>query len=273
MNFHSDEWIMKRVREHYDEALKYFEEDRIIGIFYHGSGNYGMDYECSDVDTKLVVAPTFRELALGETGISTTHIRDNDEHIDFKDIRLYLNIFRRQNMNFLEILFTKYCIINPIYQHWWNILQNSRENIVRYAPVRAVKAMQGVAKEKYFAMEHQYPSRMEWIEKFSYDPKQLHHLFRVEEFIERYINGEPYDACLIPKSPDYLVEVKKGCYTLGDARWMGKVAIEHVDEMCKKFISTHEDTTDSIIDEYLDMVQLEIIKIAARKDIEQWKVK
>ena len=40
MNFHSDDWIMDRVREHYNEALERFPEDRIVGIFYQGSGNY-----------------------------------------------------------------------------------------------------------------------------------------------------------------------------------------------------------------------------------------
>lgn len=34
MNFHSDEWIMDRVQEHYNEALEHFPEDRIVGIFY-----------------------------------------------------------------------------------------------------------------------------------------------------------------------------------------------------------------------------------------------
>ena len=58
-NFHSDEWIMAKVQEHYDEALKYFPEDRIVGIFAQGSPNYGLDYEDSDVDTKLIVLPTF----------------------------------------------------------------------------------------------------------------------------------------------------------------------------------------------------------------------
>lgn len=41
MNYHSDNWIMDRVREHYNEALEFFPEDRIVGIFYQGSGNYG----------------------------------------------------------------------------------------------------------------------------------------------------------------------------------------------------------------------------------------
>ena len=52
MNYHSDQWIMDMVQEHYNEALESFPKDRIVGIFYQGSGNYDLDYEGSDVDTK-----------------------------------------------------------------------------------------------------------------------------------------------------------------------------------------------------------------------------
>ena len=44
--------IMKRVQEHYDEALQYFPEEQIVGVFLQGSQNYELDYEGSDVDTK-----------------------------------------------------------------------------------------------------------------------------------------------------------------------------------------------------------------------------
>ena len=112
MNFHSDEWIMNRVREHYNEALEHCPEDRIVGIYYQGSGNYGLDYSGSDVDTKLIVTPTFNDIAMNRNAVSTTHIRQNWEHIDFKDIRLYIQTFRKQNLNFLEILFMRNMDIN-----------------------------------------------------------------------------------------------------------------------------------------------------------------
>ena len=267
MNFHSDEWIMDRVREHYNEALEHFPEDRIVGIFYQGSGNYGLDYEGSDVDTKLIVTPTFKDIAMNHKAVSTTHIRENEEHIDFKDIRLYIQTFRKQNLNFLEILFTKYFIVNPLYKDEWDRLVEQREDIAHYAPVQAIKAMKGVAMEKYHAMEHHYPARMAWIEKFGYDPKQLHHLFRVEEYIERYINGEPYADCLQPLQPEYLTNVKRGCHNLGDARWMGKTAIDHIDQMCDKYLETCSTEVDKDVDALLDDVQYNIMKIAIEKEI------
>ena len=262
MNFHSDEWIINRVREHYNEALEYFPADRIVGIFYQGSGNYGLDYENSDVDTKLIVTPTFKDIAMNKQAVSTTHIRGNEEHIDFKDIRLYIQTFRKQNLNFLEILFTKYCIVNPLYQKEWDRLVAAREAIARYSPVQAIKSMKGIAKEKYFAMEHHYPSRMDWINRFAYDPKQLHHLLRVEEYIERYINGELYQNCLISNKAEYFTNVKIGYHTLSEARIIADNAMKHIEEMCDKFLKTVDAKVDTAVDELFDEVQYAIVKIA-----------
>ena len=168
-NYHSDEWIMNGVREHYEEAKQYFDESRIVGIFYQGSANYGLDYENSDIDTKLIVTPTFEDIVFNKRPVSTTHVRANNEHIDFKDIRLYIETFRKQNVNFLEILFTPYKIVNPQYEQWWNRLIENREAIAHYDIHRAIKTMSGIALEKYQAMEHKYPSKVDIIEKYGYD--------------------------------------------------------------------------------------------------------
>ena len=87
--------IMKRVQDHYDEALQYFPEEQIVGVFLQGSQNYELDYEGSDVDTKLIVVPSFKDICLNKKPVSTTHVRVNDEHTDWKDIRLYMETFRK----------------------------------------------------------------------------------------------------------------------------------------------------------------------------------
>lgn len=45
--------ILQRVQDHYNESLNYFPEDQIVICALQGSQNYGLDYEGSDVDTKL----------------------------------------------------------------------------------------------------------------------------------------------------------------------------------------------------------------------------
>ena len=260
--------IMKRVQDHYDEALKYFPEEQIVGCFLQGSQNYGLDYEGSDVDTKLIVVPNFRDICLNKKPVSTTHVRANDEHTDWKDVRLYMETFRKQNLNFLEILFTPYVIINPMYEEEWARLVEAREFIARMNPYRAVKSMKGIAMEKYHAMEHEYPSKVEVLKVWGYDPKQLHHLLRVEEYLERYIAGEPYAECLSPRHPEYLISVKRGRYTLEEARVLADAAKKHVEEMAEEFCSARSDVELGWCRDLLEDVSHNIMRIAVQKEFE-----
>ena len=215
-----DSNTMVRVREHFEEAKTLFAEDRIVGCFLQGSQNYGLELSSSDVDTKLIVVPTFKDIALNSKPISTTHIRANDEHIDLKDVRLYMQTFQKQNLNFLEILFTDYFIVNPLYAEQWNRLVEAREAIAHMNMYRAVKSMKGIAFEKYHAMEHRYPSKVDIIDKYGFDGKQVHHLIRVDDYLTRYVRGESYEDCLRPS--EYLVEhmldYKKHKISLEEAR-------------------------------------------------------
>ena len=92
-NFHSDEWVMEQIHRHYEEAKKQYPEKRILGIFCQGSTNYGLDTPESDIDTKCIVVPSFEEIALNKKPVSITHVLDNNEHLDVKDIRLYIECF------------------------------------------------------------------------------------------------------------------------------------------------------------------------------------
>ena len=261
--------IMRCLQEHYNEALEYFPKERIVGIFLQGSQNYGLDYEFSDIDTKLIVVPSFEDIVLNRKPVSTTHIRKNDEHIDFKDVRLYMETFRKQNLNFLEILFTPFKIINPMYEAEWERLIESNELIARMNEYRAVKSMKGVGLEKFHAMEHPYPSKLEILEKYGYDPKQLHHLLRVEHYLERYIYGDLYKDCLLPEAEmrDYLLEVKRGKYSLEDAREVAKKSLEHLTALADDFCAEREDMEQNWIRCLLEDVQTNIMKIAIKEEL------
>ena len=264
-----DAMIMERVRQHFVEALKYFPEDRIVGIFLQGSQNYGLDLPTSDVDTKLIVVPTFEDIALNKKPVSTTHVRANDEHIDFKDIRLYIETFRKQNLNFLEILFTDYFIVNPLYEKQWNRLVEAREKIARMNQYRAVKSMKGIALEKYHAMEHPYPTKLDLIEKYGYDGKQVHHLIRVDDYLTRYIKGEPYKDCLKP-SPElveHMLEYKRHEIDLETARKEAKEVLDGTIFIADSFCKTEEDKEDPKMRDLLQDVSYNIMKIATLKEL------
>lgn len=273
MNFHNDKEIMERVNEHFEEAKTLIPEKHIVGIFLQGSQNYGLDYENSDVDTKLITTPTFKDIALARKPLSTTHVRANDEHIDLKDIRLYVQTFRKQNLNFLEILFTPYKFVDAKYADQWNRLIDNREAITHYDPVRSIKSMMGVASEKYFAMEHHYPSRMAWIERYGYDPKQLHHLLRISEFLDRYIAGESFEECIHTRQEEYLKDVKQGLFELRQARDVAEGTYADIHEKCDRFIEEHKnDPINHEVDELLDDVAYEIMKISVQEDMKNEEI-
>ena len=269
-NYHSDNWIMKRVQEHYNEALNYFTEDKIVGCFLQGSQNYGLDYEGSDIDTKLIVIPTFKDICLNKKPVSTTYIRENNEHTDWKDIRLYMETFRKQNLNFLEILFTPYSIINPEYFSEWNRLVEERESIARMNPYKAVKSMKGIALEKYYAMEHRYPSKADIIDKYGYDGKQVSHLIRVDDYLERYINGESYVTCLKPTGNKLktIIDYKSlNKIPLEDAQIEAKQILDHATSIADAFCETKTNEEDPKMRELLLDVSYNIIKTSVRKEL------
>ena len=264
--------IMKRLQEHYDEALEYFPENRIVGIFLQGSQNYGLDYEGSDIDTKLIVVPSLEDIVLNKKPVSTTHVRANDEHIDFKDVRLYMDTFKKQNLNFLEILFTPFRIINPMYADEWNRLIETREEIARMNEVRAVKSMKGVALEKFHAMEHRYPSKIDIIDMYGYDGKQVSHLIRVDDYLERYIKGERYESCLRPtdSKKDEIMKFKLLKYfSLAEAQVRALEVKAHVEKIADEFCEGKEEYEKPEMRELLESVQTNIMKTAIRKELEE----
>lgn len=259
-----DGLIYAQVYEHYDEALTLFPDSRIVALCLQGSQNYGLDYEGSDVDTKLIVVPTFEDVVFNRKPVSTTYIRANEEHIDLKDLRLYFQTFVKQNLNFLEILFTNYAVVNSRYEDQWDILLDNRELIAHMNPYKAVKSMKGIAMEKYHAMEHEYPSKIDIISKFGYDGKQVHHLLRVEDYLRRYIAGESYADCLrpLPQIVDKLMAYKKQIVPLDIARKEANETIEKIVLMADDFCSKTKDKVNPDAQEILNKVQYEIMRRA-----------
>ena len=269
MNYHSDEWAREQLIHHQNFARSIYTDNQIVGVFCQGSTNYGLDTEFSDFDTKCILVPSFQDIALAKSPISTTKILDNNEHLDAKDIRLYIQCFRKQNVNFLEILFTDYFAVNPLYfDHWARLVQN-REAIAHMNPYRAVKAMKGVAMEKFHAMEHPYPTKLDIIEKSGHDGKQTHHLIRIDDFITRFIAGESYVECLKPTKGliDELQAYKRQEIPLEVARKRANEVLEHVTMVADEFCESHEDKEDEGCRWLLEDVSYNIMRTATLEEL------
>lgn len=272
MNYNTDIEIANGVKEHYDETMQFFAPNKVVGVFLAGSQNYGLNDSKSDIDTKAIILPSMDSIIFNQSPISTTHIRDNDEHIDFKDIRLMMQMFRKQNINYLEILFTNHFYLNPLYAHDINTLRYYAETVAHYDRKKAVCTMYGTMKTKREQMSKDTPAKHEVYMQLGYDPKELLHLLRVGEFIERYINGETYRECLRPASLEYLKSVKRGIYTLKDAERCADVALNKAKTLVDDFLASCSPTTE---DEYnhnagnllLDSVQRNIMEQYMKEEL------
>ena len=239
--------IMARMREHLVPVLEHCRGGW-VGLFLQCSQNYNLDYEGSDIDTKAIMLPSFSDFVLNAKPLSTTHIMENNEHVDFKDIRLMFDCIKKQNVNFVEILFTPYSIINPEYADLFQPVLDAREEIARYNNYAGMNCIMGMALEKQKAMEHPYPATMDKIEAFGYDPKQLHHALRLREFMTR--------------------EVKRGCYSLKEARALMSTAIQSMTEDKKRYMDTVPVSINQHANEVLQKATVEILKRSFLKEIQ-----
>lgn len=198
MNKAHDRAVMKKVEEHYKYIASKYPEHQILGVFLYGSQNYGTDTISSDVDTKAILIPTLEDLCFRRAVSKEEHL-PNGEHSEVKDIREMVNNFRKQNINFIEILFTKYKIVNPKYATLWEkYFVSQREDIAHYNPQ---KALYSTSKQAVHTLKQGLN-----------DGKKVGNALRLELFLEKYKSGNKYTECLVPLSKDvaYIKDLKTG---------------------------------------------------------------
>lgn len=273
MTLHTDERTRK-IRERLHSDFGYLQSlgHTVLGVFLQGSQNYNLDYEGSDIDTKAIIIPKFKDVVLNKKPVSTTLILPSNEHIDVKDIRLYVDCFYKQNINFIEILFTPYKIVDPNYAPIFQPMFDNNERIAHYNNYKAVNAIAGTAYEKRKALCHPYPTLAEKIEKYGYDNKQLHHILRCEEFLERYIKGVPYAKCLIPACPEYLIKVKaRYIYTVDEAIEIADRCVKSISDIKQKYFAEHEVNIDHEVEDIMNDVIYNTLRQAFVKEIHHEK--
>ena len=266
-----DLYIREKLHEHYLEALEQGYE--IFGIFVQGSQNYGLDVYneeyWSDIDTKCIVLPSLDDIILNKKPISTTHERENKEHIDFKDIRLMWECFKKQNVNFMEILFTDYYIIPEKYKKYWDKMREMAEEIAHAHPAQTVRTMSGMGMEKFKALEHRYPTLIEKIDKYGYDGKQLHHIIRINDFIKRYTMGLSFKESLTPTAimVKQMNEAKLNKYSLPVARELAKRYDDETKFIKDSYIDMEGDKVNESVYNSMDQIKAQILKDYFKQEI------
>lgn len=241
-----NKYIYDRVKKHYNylESIGY----NVVAVFAQGSMNYGLyindDEYKSDVDTKAIVLPTLDDLVNGNKMVSTKYDFEG-EQIDVKDIRVMMDMWCKSNPAYLEILFTKYCIFNSKYDMYIKQILEMGNDIVKMNFPQLAKCISGMSKEKVIAMEHPYPSLIDKIEKYGYDPKQLHHIIRLNRLINEVFCWDiPFGEALEindERVRNYFINVKKGCWELEKARFLAKDYDENTRQVKEQVMEQYKD--------------------------------
>ena len=104
------------------------------------------------------------------------------------------------------------------------------------------------------------PTLKDKIEKHGYDNKQLHHIVRCAEFLDRYIEGVPYAECLIPTNPQQLVDIKaRYIYNLDEAKQIAKETVDTVKAVNEKYMAEHECVVNNEVKDKMDEILTDVI--------------
>lgn len=221
---------MARVREHYEIAKSIFPEELIIGVFLYGSQNYNMGDEQSDVDTKVLVAPSLADVVCARRPVAFEHHCENGEHINFVDVREFVHQVLKQNPNTLELLFTEYYVLNPVFKGVWFDIWKYREEATHINPHKAVDTMRHMANKEYHHME-----------KNGFDCKKLATMLRLEKAIGDYMLGAKYENVLKSEQADFFLRTKRGNFIDNNEQGM-------------RFSRETYEATNRIADRYLEHV-------------------
>ena len=266
-----EQYIKEGLNRHLEEFQKHYPDLELFCLCLQGTQNYGLDIYTdeykSDIDTKVIIIPSLEDVVMNRKPISTTYVLPNNEHLDIKDIRLYFDNFKKQNINFLEILFTNYYLVNPKYEDLWQLLVYFREEIAHYNKNAALRCMAGMSMEKRKALCHPYPSIIDKIEKYGYDGKQLHHIIRMYDFICGYAQGDSFKKCL--KSYVHnrmMMKAKLNQYSLEEAIQLADF-FDLNTKTVKDLNLTEQDEINKTALKVLNDVQYAVIKRKIKEDI------
>lgn len=244
---------------------------KVVYVALYGSQNYNLETPKSDLDFKAMVVPTLDDIVFGRRLVSTTHEFDIDGVqglVDVKDCRSLISCWKKQNVNFVELLFTKYFYINFAYAEEVMALRNNAEYIAHYDEAKALSCMVGMAREKYAALFKPYPSQKEVVEKYGYAAKQLHHIYRLHILMKNYIEGMAYKDCLVPRERAFLVDLKlyKPVLDRVQVKTDADVVIHLMEKMREDYVAA---TVDEEVGLILDKVQGDIIRKALKFELKE----
>lgn len=219
---------------------------RIIGTFLRGSQNYGLANENSDVDSVILIFPSRDEFIMNKQATNYT-IDDGDNKVQVLDIRLFFHQLKKSSPNCLELLFTKYFILNPDYSLEWEAIVKQREKIALHNIDRLFASLKGFIWTNIKQFENVKDKKH----------KKAYQILRIGEMIQNLIEGKTYEESLKCKSELTKKIKNKEITGLGNFPIeVGKMACAKIDKT--PFLVLEEG-------EFLDQMQRDIMLSFIRK--------
>lgn len=269
--------IIQRLKEDYMFLSSTYD---VVGVFLFGSQNYETDTVESDIDVKAIVMPKIDNLLLGNYEVKETHKRENGELTVF-DIKSMHDNIKKLNINFLEILFTEYRILNPKYQDLWQDMIIMREDIAYHNKHAAMKCIYGCAENKFSKLFHKVPSNEDKIDKVGYDYKAWSDILRFWVMMQAYNLHTPYEKILKIKNIDrdaydHLMDIKYCTYicTPNEIKEDSSAMKQNMEFFVDKYIEEHLNSINQYIVNMIDEITLNCLKayVNERCYKERWPV-
>ena len=193
-----------------------------VYVSLHGSQNYGLaihtdDYQ-SDYDFKCIVLPSLWDLIEGKKPTSLT-LETGDGQIDVKDIRVFADALERMNPAYLESLATEHRMILSGGEGMAQIRVLLSDLMIQRAAAFA-KACEGLFEDKAKRMCHDSPAVHEKIERYGYDGKQPHHMFRLLHQMKAFEERGEFVLRAPEEERELLIRLKQNEIPLDDVHAM-----------------------------------------------------
>lgn len=173
---------------------------QVIYIGLYGSQNYNVDDEVSDIDCKAIIMPSLHDVIFRKTTSKVVEFENGE--VDVKDLITFYEVIRKGNFSYIESIDTEYSIGDKYIKE---LFKQIRPNF---------KSMLGAMYEKRKALTHEYPSKHAEFEKWGFDPKQHHHIERLNDLLTINIGDNDnlsylvYDGAL----KNFMIDIKRNKY-------------------------------------------------------------
>ena len=194
MNKISDTEIKNILRIKCEEIKEQIGEDRLFGVFVIGPALYGIAETTEQIKTIAGYIPTEDDLYFSIPQ-RKDFIHSDGSVTLLTDLRCLLSLFKEQDINIMESIFSDYRIINPRYEEdYIKYILNNKEVIFKYEPYRRIN---NAITRGFVAI----------------DKKNFAEAERIRFACEEYVNGTSIADCICLKKDfhlRYLESISKG---------------------------------------------------------------